>query len=120
MLHLNQGRVVSKMARMIKRVVVVALCCGVSVASADPASEPKVKAIELSPPSLQMPQPSALNALMVPRSDHDIDMLARAIRRSDGSLERTRPLCAYPKVARWSGRGSTDDAANFSCVAADR
>jgi hypothetical protein len=71
------------MARMIKRVVVVALCCGVSVASADPASEPKVKAIELSPPSLQMPQPSALNALMVPRSDHDIDMLARAIRRSD-------------------------------------
>jgi Tannase and feruloyl esterase len=41
-------------------------------------------------------------------------------RRSDGSLERTRPLCAYPKVARWSGRGSTDDAANFSCVAADR
>jgi feruloyl esterase len=30
---------------------------------------------------------------------------------------RTRPLCAYPKVARWSGSGSTDDAANFSCVA---
>lgn len=28
----------------------------------------------------------------------------------------TRPLCPYPKVARWSGKGSTDDAANFSCV----
>lgn len=33
---------------------------------------------------------------------------------------RTRPLCAYPKVARWSGSGSTDDAANFSCVAPGR
>ena len=37
-------------------------------------------------------------------------------RRADGSIERTRPLCVYPKVARWSGRGGTDDAANFSCV----
>jgi feruloyl esterase len=30
---------------------------------------------------------------------------------------RTRPLCAYPKVARWIGRGSTDDAKNFVCAA---
>jgi feruloyl esterase len=30
---------------------------------------------------------------------------------------RTRPLCAYPKVARYKGSGSTDDAANFDCVA---
>jgi feruloyl esterase len=29
----------------------------------------------------------------------------------------TRPLCAYPKVSRWKGSGSTDDAANFECVA---
>jgi feruloyl esterase len=29
---------------------------------------------------------------------------------------RTRPLCAYPKVARWDGKGSTDEAASFSCV----
>jgi feruloyl esterase len=28
----------------------------------------------------------------------------------------TRPLCAYPKVARWTGSGSTSDAANFRCV----
>lgn len=32
-------------------------------------------------------------------------------------LVRTRPLCAFPKVARWNGKGSTDDAANFDCVA---
>jgi hypothetical protein len=29
---------------------------------------------------------------------------------------RTRPSCPYPEVARYSGSGSTDDAANFSCV----
>ena len=28
---------------------------------------------------------------------------------------RTRPLCAYPKFARYKGTGSIDDAANFSC-----
>jgi hypothetical protein len=30
---------------------------------------------------------------------------------------RTRPLCPYPKVARYSGKGSIDDAANFACTA---
>ncbi len=30
---------------------------------------------------------------------------------------RTRPLCPYPQVARYKGSGSTDDAANFNCVA---
>jgi Tannase and feruloyl esterase len=30
---------------------------------------------------------------------------------------RTRPLCPYPQVARYSGHGSIDDAANFRCVA---
>lgn len=30
---------------------------------------------------------------------------------------RTRPLCAWPAVARWNGKGSTDEAANFRCVA---
>jgi feruloyl esterase len=29
----------------------------------------------------------------------------------------TRPLCAYPKVARYQGAGSTNDAENFRCVA---
>jgi feruloyl esterase len=33
---------------------------------------------------------------------------------------RTRPLCAYPQVARYKGSGSTDDAANFVCVAEKR
>jgi len=33
----------------------------------------------------------------------------------NGKTERTRPLCPYPKVATYTGIGSTDDAANFSC-----
>jgi hypothetical protein len=35
-------------------------------------------------------------------------------------IERSRPLCAYPKVARYKGSGSTNDAANFECVAPSR
>jgi len=31
----------------------------------------------------------------------------------------TRPLCAYPNVARYVGRGSTNDAASFRCVNPD-
>ncbi len=34
---------------------------------------------------------------------------------TDGYVDRTRPLCPYPQVARYSGSGSTDDAANFEC-----
>ncbi len=34
-----------------------------------------------------------------------------------GKVDRSRPLCAYPKVARYKGSGSIDDAANFACVA---
>jgi feruloyl esterase len=35
----------------------------------------------------------------------------------DGQVVRTRPLCPYPQVARYSGEGSIDEAANFRCVA---
>ena len=31
------------------------------------------------------------------------------------SATRTRPLCPYPLVAKYSGSGSIEDAANFSC-----
>jgi hypothetical protein len=33
-----------------------------------------------------------------------------------GGAVRSRPLCAYPKTAQWTGVGSTDEAANFACV----
>jgi feruloyl esterase len=40
-----------------------------------------------------------------------------ASRVVNNEVARTRPLCAYPQVARYTGTGSIDDAANFKCVA---
>jgi len=37
-----------------------------------------------------------------------------------GNVDRTRPLCPHPQVARYTGRGSIDDAASFRCEAATR
>jgi len=34
----------------------------------------------------------------------------------NNQVVRTRPLCPYPQVARYSGQGSIDEAANFRCV----
>jgi feruloyl esterase len=38
-----------------------------------------------------------------------------ASRVERGTVVRTRPLCPYPQVATYRGRGSTDDARNFVC-----
>jgi feruloyl esterase len=38
-----------------------------------------------------------------------------AARVRNGQTDRTRPLCPYPQEAVYSGTGSTDEAANFSC-----
>ena len=34
---------------------------------------------------------------------------------TNGQVDKTRPLCAYPEVAKYKGSGSTNDAANFVC-----
>ena len=39
-----------------------------------------------------------------------------ASHRTDGRVDRTRPLCPYPQVAKYQGTGSIDDAASFRCV----
>jgi feruloyl esterase len=36
--------------------------------------------------------------------------------RSAGNAVRTRPLCVYPKAARYQGQGNNDDGANFVCT----
>ena len=41
----------------------------------------------------------------------------RAARVVKNHEVRSRPLCPYPQVARYSGQGSIDEAANFHCVA---
>ena len=42
--------------------------------------------------------------------------LLLASHMTNGVADRSRPLCSYPQVARYQGKGSTDDAANFRCV----
>ena len=32
-------------------------------------------------------------------------------------VEMTRPLCPYPELAKWNGKGATSDAQNWSCQA---
>lgn len=44
--------------------------------------------------------------------------LATAAQVSEGT-PRTRPLCAYPKQAKYTGKGSIEDAKHFVCVAGD-
>jgi feruloyl esterase len=41
-------------------------------------------------------------------------MLGKQLER--GAVKRSRPICAYPKVARYRGVGDPDDATNFECA----
>jgi feruloyl esterase len=34
-----------------------------------------------------------------------------------GKVDRTRPLCPFPQIAKYKSTGSIDDAANFVCAA---
>ena len=38
-----------------------------------------------------------------------------AAHRTAGKVDRTRPLCPYPQVAKYKGTGGIDDEANFTC-----
>jgi feruloyl esterase len=40
-----------------------------------------------------------------------------AAKIDDEKIVRTRPLCAYPQVAKYTETGDIDDAVNFACVA---
>jgi len=35
---------------------------------------------------------------------------------SQGKVDRTRPLCPYPEIAKYKGAGSIDDDASFTCT----
>ena len=61
---------------------------------------------------------AALTALerWVERGHRPQGLLAE--QRREGQVVRTRPLCAYPEIARYTGVGSSDDAGNFRCVTA--
>jgi feruloyl esterase len=38
-----------------------------------------------------------------------------ASHRTDGKVDRTRPLCPYPQVAKYRGTGGINEAVNFTC-----
>jgi feruloyl esterase len=44
----------------------------------------------------------------------------RAAHITKGTTTLTRPLCAYPATANYTGHGSTDEAANFTCRLSER
>ena len=45
------------------------------------------------------------------------EIVARKFKDDDPSkgILMTRPLCVYPAKAKWTGRGDTNDSANFVC-----
>ena len=43
-----------------------------------------------------------------------------ASRMRDGKIDRTRPLCPYPQIATYDGKGDTNSAASFVCKALNR
>jgi feruloyl esterase len=45
------------------------------------------------------------------------ETIPAARRDQSGAITRSRPLCAYPLVAKYKGSGSTDQAASFTCSA---
>jgi feruloyl esterase len=57
-----------------------------------------------------------LGALDMWREEGKAPQQILASHATAGKVDRTRPLCPYPQVARYKGSGSTDDAANFACV----
>lgn len=56
-----------------------------------------------------------LSVLDAWRSGGEAPTRILAARVRDGQTDRTRPLCAYPHVATYTGSGSTDDATHFVC-----
>jgi hypothetical protein len=51
-------------------------------------------------------------------SRYDANTFRGLLASPPSTLVRTRPLCPYPQLARWTEQGSTDVAENFRCVAA--
>jgi feruloyl esterase len=64
--------------------------------------------------------PNQFNAIAVMERWKEQDIAPTQIvaaHLTDGNIDTTRPLCPYPQVAAWNGKGSTNDAGNFSCKA---
>jgi feruloyl esterase len=47
----------------------------------------------------------------------DTIIAAKFVNDTPPAVQMTRPLCVFPKVAKYNGSGSTSIAANFTCIA---
>jgi len=45
-----------------------------------------------------------------------VDRVSQSNSSTQSAVTRTRPVCAYPKISRYTGSGDPNDGANFSCV----
>ncbi len=54
---------------------------------------------------------------LIPWVEHGIapDSIVATQYNTDGSVKRTRPLCPWPKLARYNGQGDVNDWRNFTC-----
>jgi feruloyl esterase len=49
----------------------------------------------------------------------DTIVATKFVNNTPPAVEMTRPLCVFPKIAKYDGSGSTSIAANFKCVAGE-
>jgi hypothetical protein len=64
-------------------------------------------------------KPSRLSRILLQELQHRDFVAPEAIIATtlkDGAVVRQRPVCVYPKQARYNGAGDINVAANFSCV----
>jgi hypothetical protein len=61
------------------------------------------------------PQPQGLFEALVNWVEHGTAPKTILATRASGGMTQSRPLCPYPAFARWTGNGSSDDAASFVC-----
>jgi len=61
------------------------------------------------------PQPQGLFEAVVDWVEHGRAPQQILATKAVVGATQSRPLCPYPSFARWTGAGSTDDAANFVC-----
>jgi feruloyl esterase len=68
------------------------------------------------------PTPQGTQAALIRWVEEDVapDRLLGEAKDANGKVLRTRPLFPYPQFAKYSGTGSTDDAANFIAVSPAR
>ena len=65
------------------------------------------------------PGPNQFDALTAMENWVEKGIAPQSIKAENKELKFSRPLCPYPLVAKYTGKGDSTDAANFACVRSD-